>query len=490
MSAAIDRLQQVGTLIPSNGQFSVQNELSDAFTTMRALRESQWRDLGRSVDEYLGSAAGLRGHHLETAAAAVLEAAGALIMGGGDAAGGTLGFSDETGPLRSRLRRRMRTLAAALTASRVPDGDVDKHLRELARLLSNSEIGKILMAGELFVTLVSLRTTEFERALGARGGVELVLDASVAIPMLAGLLYEPAQPRFSAAAVRIYDLARSRKIPLTLPRVYLEEAASHLIQAYDRYRSLLGRDDDLRYSTNAFVAHYADLTTRGELKTGFRSYVDSMGFQPREKSFTARRDEVMAVMLTHFRRYGIAVHDFEPANADALRTAQEAVTFTAHEERLNRSGRLLEHDARTIAGLMGLEGKDDVGRIFCTWDRLHLSLRSATGRAHWQALDPVMLRDVLVLTRSGPIGEIYGTVNLAVELSEDEGERGAAVLDALVRLEEDAMHDAEVLRLATDFKSAYMQALRDDAAPEDLAAAWTAWKGGSRELVRQERLPV
>jgi hypothetical protein len=75
-------------------------------------------------------------------------------------------------------------------------------------------------------------------------------------------------------------------------------------------------------------------------------------------------------------------------------------------------------------------------------------------------------------------------------LSEAEGERGAAVLDGLVRIEGEDLHDAERLRLASLFKDAYMQARRDGAAPEDMASAWTAWKGDSRDLLQQSRLPV
>jgi hypothetical protein len=490
VSSAVDRLQQDGRVMHgSDGLLSAAPEIADAFKTMRAVRESQWRDLAREVDGYLGTSAGLSGKGLERASTAVLESAGALVLGSAGPTGAAISMTDEYGPLRSQLRTRMRELATALSAARVGERALDKHLRELARMVSNSDIGRLLMAGELFVALASLRTTQFERAFGARGGLEIVLDASVAIPMLAGLLYEPGSQRFSAAAVRIYDQAYSRGIPLRLPRVYLEEAASHLIQAYDRYRPLLG-DEDLRYSTNAFVAHFADLSQRSAFKGSFERYVKALGYLPRERSFIERRDTVMAEMLPLFRRYDIHIVDFEVEGLTTRQFAQKAVTFTAKELHLSRFGRLLEHDAKAIAYFMSREGVDDVGRIFCTWDSLHLRLRSKEGRAQWQALNPVMLGDVLVLTRTGRDGELLSTIDIAMELSELEGARGAAVLDALVRIEGDDLHDAERLRLASMFKDAYMQAQRDGASPEQLASAWTAWKGGSRDLLQQSRLPV
>ncbi len=174
VSSAIDRLQQDGRVIREDDALSASAELVDGFRTMRTVREAQWRALARDIEGYLGEGAGLAGNHLERATAAVLEAAGALVMGVATSAGMAISLAEDTGPLRMQLRRRMRSLAAALTAAHVPEMDLDTHLRELARLVSNSDVGRLLMAGELFVVLASLRTSQFERALGARQGVEIV----------------------------------------------------------------------------------------------------------------------------------------------------------------------------------------------------------------------------------------------------------------------------------------------------------------------------
>ncbi len=129
-------------------------------------------------------------------------------------------------------------------------------------------------------------------------------------------------------------------------------------------------------------------------------------------------------------------------------------------------------------------------RIFCTWDKLHLQLHTESGRAQWQPLDPPMLGDVLILTRPGEGEHLMTTVDLAMELDQEEGQRGAAVLDTLVRIEQGKLHDAELVRMVHDFRDAYMQALRDNAEPEDTAEAWSAWKSGNRDLLRQPELPL
>jgi hypothetical protein len=393
-------------------------------------------------------------------------------------------------PVRQQLRRRTKEIGAALLAAGVPERQLDTHLRGLAALISNSDIGVVLMAGELFVNLVSLNTTHLERALGATGGSNIYLDASVAIPMLAGLLYKPARQRFSLAAMRVYELARRRGIPLLLPRPYLEEAASHLLSAVELYEPVLGEDPDLAYSTNAYVAHYTDLVSRGLVQATFRQFAEGLGYAAGARSRDRQRDALMERQARLFGRYGITVVDLTPSSRDTLAYAQEAVTFTAHERGLQRTGVVLSHDASVIAYFMDSQFEADVARFFCTWDRLHLHLETHEGRVRWQALTPPTLVDLLLLTRPEASGELLTTSNLAMELGDEHLERGAAVWDGLVRIERDELHDADRITLAKQFKDAWMAAVRDDTAPEDFAAAWAEWKGGGRELARQSSLPV
>lgn len=485
VTAAIDRLTQDRRVEQRPQGLRVPDEVSHDFRTMRVLREKQWRDLGSRVEDYLADA-GLLGSAFEAAHTAVMEAAGALFIAEAASAGATLGMSEDTGPLRAGWRRRLKGVSAALSAAGLSE-TLDRDLAALCQIVSNSGIGRSLMAGELFRSLVSMRSDEFQKALGVRGEVEIYLDASVVIPMLAALLYEPASQRFSQAAVGVYDLSRGRQISLYLPTVYLEEAASHLVEAYDRYAPLIGRDTDLRFSTNAFVAHYADLRHRDRTRIDFSRYAASLGYDRRNGEFRQRRDRVMGKMRPLLRQYGIEVIRLDKAGTQARTEAQRAVTFTANELNLVRTGRLLDHDAATIAHFVETDADSDRGRLFCTWDRLHLRLRSEEGKTRWQALDPAMLGDVLVLSRGvGEDEELRATTNVAMELTEEEGERGASVLDGLVRIEREAFHDAELMRVAVEFKESYLRALKADSKPDDLSTAWATWKGGDESLRRSD----
>jgi hypothetical protein len=489
VSSAADRMLQQQRLHFLNGRFTVDRDVVESFRVMRALRERQWKDLSGAVDTYLGGV-GLMGSKLQRASSAVMTRAGALMMRSASAASASIGISQDPAPIRLQLRKRLKEVTVELISAGVPEETVDRHVREIARLVANSELGHILMAGELFVSLAAMQTNQFERAFGANGGSEIYLDASVAIPMIAALMYEPADTRFSEDAVRVFDLAERRGIPLMLPKVYLEEAASHSLEAFDRYQPLLGTDADLTFSTNAYVAHFSDLVARGVLRGDFKSYAENLGYTHRTSTYRRHVDAVGDNLSAIFAQYNIRVVELPSPKSSVRREAEEAITYTANERGVVRHGRLLAHDASVIAQFMEIEKRTDIVRMFCTWDRLHLLLHNRDGRAKWQPLDPPMLGDVLILTRPDEGEELLTTVDVALDLDETEAERGAAILDTLVRIERGNLHDAELRKMLHDFKTAYLQALRDHAEPEGAAEAWSAWKSGDRRLVRQPELPL
>ncbi|HUN77797.1 MAG TPA: hypothetical protein VMU32_02635 [Solirubrobacteraceae bacterium] len=489
ITSAVDRMLQKQRLQSSSTGLVATNSVLEDFRMLRVLRERQWRTLEREITHYLGEL-GLLGAELERISQSVLASAGALFMLSASATANAVGTGTDPAPIRNQLKARLKYLTNELMNTRLPEELIMPAVRRLAELVSNSEIGSVLMAGELFVSLVSISTNQLERAFGVDGGAEIHLDASVAIPMLLGLLYQGVTSRYSAAAVRVYKLAETRDIPLRLPSQYLEESAGHLVEAVEWYAPLLGTDPDLCYSQNAYVAHFSQLVARGSISGDFGRYAQSLGYV-RRNGAPERRVRAVAVELgTRFSRYGIRPSDLPSAPEEVRREAEEAVSFTVNELGITRRGRLLEHDAAVIAQLMEAENSGELVRIFCTWDKLHLRLTTAEGRARWQPLDPVMLGDLLVLTQGDARQPLLTTVDLAIELDEEEGKRGAAVLDGLVRIEKENMHDAQLMGLVADFKNAYLQNLRDTTEPEDLAEAWTAWKEGNRDLLGQSRLPL
>lgn len=478
IGSRIDRMLQTGQLRQAGNTLEVPEEIVEAHKSARIVRGRQWRKLQDEIMAELVEA-GLTGKKLEQASATISDAAGALMMAAATSASAALAAGGEVGPARRQIRAQLSRLERDFARTGMESDDAQQLVTRLAEIISRSDIGQTLLAGHLFLSLISMEHSDLLKALGGHDRLEIFLDASVAIPMLASVLYEPHKERSFQMTHYAFEQARKYDAELSLPQDYLEESASHLLDAYDNYRPLLDEDNDLRFSQNAFVAHYVALRSEGKYDKPFVDYAASFGLRPSqgaERSFRVERDWIMDRMRTLFSRYGVKVVQARTVPGQAMRAAQEAISFTSKELELERSGRLLQHDARAVADISSRAAAGDHAVMFCTWDRLHLRLRTAGGAVEWHAVDPSMLGDLFALLSDEEDAPIGGAVEVAMELGEEEAARGAEVWDELVDIEQSKFYDAELLKRAQDFKAAYVERCRQGEAPEPLGTAWERWK--------------
>lgn len=477
VAVEIDRMLQKRDVRINDGVLVAAPHLVDAHKASRTIRNYQWQQLRKAVESRLG-ASGLTGRRLEKASAAVNNAAGALMMNAASVAAKAMEYAGDVGPAKTQVRRQLQRVERALITEGIEPGKAPTLVAELAEQIATSELGQTLLAGDLFLSLLAMDSTAFLNALGGHEELEVFLDASVAIPMLASLLYEPHDEHFFRAAHFVYEQAATNGFRLSLPLDYLEEAASHLLDAFDRYQPLLD-DPDLRFSKNAFVAHYLALKYEHKYDGSFMTYVQSFGLRASDgktRDFAAERNWIMGRMRTLFGRYGISVAEPGQVARQALGAAQEAIAYTARELGLDRSGLLLAHDARAVADISARAAAGQHAVIFCTWDRLHLRLRTAGGAVEWNALTPAMLADLFALLGSSEDELVVGATDIALEFGDAEARRGAEIWDELVRIEQAPFYDAELLRQAQAFKSSYVDSQRLAELREPLATAWTNWK--------------
>ena len=388
----------------------------------------------------------------------------------------------DSGPAKGQIRAQLSRLERSLAHSGLMEDQAAATITTLTETISASDIGQTLLAGHLYVSIASMEPSALLKALGGHLRLEIFLDASVAIPMMASLLYEPHDAHDFRSAHYAYEQARKYGTELMLPRDYLEEAASHLLSAYEKYRPLVEAGVDLRFSNNAFVAHYDTLRYLGKCTESFDEYVANFGLRLSSgatRDFKSERDWIMGRMESLFRQYEIRVAPSKSLPPPIVRAAQDAVSFTSKELELDRPSHLLEHDAHAIAEVLARSAAGEAAILFCSWDRLHLQLQTSGGFVDWNAVDPAMLGDLFALVSDQDDEPVGGAVEVALEMGDDEARRGAQIWDQLVSIENDRFYDAELLRRAKGFVGGYIQRGRSDGPPKSLSRAWTEWRQGS-----------
>mgnify|MGYP000651326613 CR=1 FL=1 len=474
--STVDRMMQRGELITSNKLLGLNVQLTEATTSMNILRDEQWNRLYTKVSEFLteknGSA--LSGEQVGS----IMDRLGALIMDAGDTTEANAFRSNAKTFVHSQLRKRLRELHSTLDAIGFPEGSIrDNALEELVSLVSRSPLGEHIVAGELFMSMRHAKLPELIQALGAKREVEVLLDASVAIPILSGCLYEPSQNRYFLGAEHGYNQLVNLNIHPYLPIDYLEEVTAHLIDAYRYYRSVVDTEPDLTASTNAFVAHYVSLQNEGN-SISFEDYLAGFEFTPKIGSmqFFSARDILIPRLQRLFGRYGIESKPLSNISQRARKSAQIAITYALEEREETRPSVLLKHDARTIAYLNENSKTNETARIFCTWDNLHFAVTRREDSL-WDVFDPSVLGDILSLvSEEDSTHRMLSPVILAKSITNRTAQRGARVWDVLVGIEKDNMHDAKILSMAREFKEHFLSNTNQGLGKKDIQERWLRWK--------------
>ncbi|HYD40077.1 MAG TPA: hypothetical protein VEB43_04555 [Anaeromyxobacter sp.] len=410
---------------------------------------------------------------------AVVEHLGSIVMAQAQMESGALAKDLPRSELQARVRERLHSLNTVLDGYGFRTATRGEDIKVLTRIAMQSSFGKELLAGEIFLSLTRLGTAQFVEAAASAREFKVVLDASVAMPVLCAQLHGTADQRFFLAAQHLLEQAKVHRIPLAVPEPYLEECASHLLTAARDYLPLIEQDADLRGSKNAYVAHFKLLNPEGTKKQ-FWKYLASFGLTANIEPDRRGRNRLMGELSRILRQYGIRVTAGRPP-PDLRKEAEEALThavndLSRHGDPIHREPVLIRHDA-TVVALLNREAIDSAGAsVYCSWDRLLFHVREHGG-ASFDVMDPAALGDMMSLALASEAEtQLLGPTVLAMQMSDEEVERGAAVWDTLASIESGRLTDGELLQKAREFKEEFLASHARRADRKTIQEAWLRWK--------------
>jgi hypothetical protein len=456
----LDRLRGHGRVLGPNGMVTL---AEDERATMEALRTLRHREEAALRDD-------LRAHVEEAGLGSPDEVLELLMRGLGALMVVHIGAPQALEDLHAPVRR----LRRELQAFGLPEGDRgDRFVERAIEIARSSELGQSVAVGSVYQALTRLDRHALVRALDAHS-VALVLDASVAIPMLCVLFHGNVRQRFFIVAEELYRRSQRAGIMLQLPEVWLEEMASHLLKARD-YAAIVG-DDDLRQSTNAYVAYFA-AARRSRGANELDTYLEEFGLTDTLRrragvDWVGARRELEGFLRNQLAHYGVTVVP-TPAAKRHLDRAEQDWAWACHQLDIERRKPVLaRHDRQVLAWLSGATEQDPThAPLIVTWDRVLRRARPES--APGGALDPLATSELL----SFVVGEREPGMTarfVSLELTEAEAEQGSSILDALVSLEHEALSDAAVVQKARAFKQAF---LGNQEVHSSVAALEQAWRG-------------
>jgi Restriction endonuclease len=296
---------------------------------------------------------------------------------------------------------------------------------ELNEVVSNlSTVTKFGYIGTID-KVFSTNTFDIFRAMGGSADIKIVLDTSVALPLVFSLEFGARISGYSSASFGMKGVADSHGFPMLLPRPYLNEMASHGFRALEFVESYKIFEPELRgvmrSSPNAFVSHYAAISERahdrGDKILGFSQFLEHFGVRSGSTIGNAER-VIQGILESH----QISV-DWDGRFDGDLR--QEIA-----DKKKNYPEVLIRHDAAVCTHIRNDIGS---GHIFATWDRILIDLLQGTLRIY--AESPGRIVDWLSFTQGIESG-IDGSLEMMSALAiVDEG-AASRVAEKLLQISE------------------------------------------------------
>jgi len=204
--------------------------------------------------------------------------------------------------------------------------------------------------------------------------LDIIVDTNVALPYLLARLFVPTKDRYSDAIVTSLNSLIEKGCSVSVPEDYLGECAGHLWSARNFKDIVEGYEDVLKYSENAFVAHYCQMHEM-EVEScpeSFEAYLSMIhkGIWGSNNEWSTLRSSYVRTVKTHFTEAGISSFpEYRDEKDEQLKKRLET-EYAYQMEARNREGRkgLMNHDIRVLMHL--IDGSTNNTEIFVTIDKV------------------------------------------------------------------------------------------------------------------------
>jgi Restriction endonuclease len=267
----------------------------------------------------------------------------------------------------------------------IAENGLNSKRQAIYKALSECSIAKHFQYSNTIVNIFETNTFDIYRALGGRNKIELVLDTSVALPMLFGLEFQVTTSRYSVAATTLLEVCRSHELSIMVPRPYVNEMAAHGLKAIEFLNIYEVLPEDmkaiLRGSGNAFLSHFSHIRLAmdeaGSTLT-LEEFLQTFGLR-KDVSIRNVENRIASLLETHGVRIGF---DGRYDHDVRRQIAEKKSTY--------ESKHVLDHDAAVCTHLIG---QSEIGFIFATWDKVLIDFVQNLARVY--ADSPARVTDFL-----------------------------------------------------------------------------------------------
>jgi len=472
LRAAVDRLQQSGEIVRDKRPFELSRDMAEHYRSTHELVSADRRAYQEALRKRLASFLP-RGVSVDSAVAQVEEFLGTLVRRYADYQVALLQDSAKAHDIRENYVAQIHRIESAMHGAGVPYPRLRECIEKVNTVVEEHPVVTRLVAGDVFRRLVSCDKGTLLNAMGRARGIKAFLEPTVVIPLLCYKLFvDAAGNRHLRAARWLFERASALGISFVVPDVYVEECASHLLEA-GRYVNPLLRApvEEFAYSENAFVAFYSALKMQEARVPDYKDFLELFGFVV-GGDFDGRLARVAATIKRTLRTFDLTVENVSRYRCDARvrRVAEDDLSYIYKQRAIDKPRILIGHDTQVLAYMRDKADRGQDSILLATWDQT-LQEACRMDDYDWWCMDPLHAGDLMALVEPGGRGSLG--VDVALLFDDAHLKMAAAIWDQIVRIEKDNMYDSEVMRTAIKFKKEHLARQTSDAiAASRIANSW------------------
>ena len=246
---------------------------------------------------------------------------------------------------------------------------------KLYKQLSSLNIAKIQQYKNTLQYITKTTTYDIYRILQKNTKIKIILDTSVAMPMLFALELGGNNTKFVKTAKYLLELAKKHNFELIVPAPYINEFAGHGFSICDLpvYQEIVNNTDTILFdmlkgSQNAFISFYAYLENKDEFS--IIDFLEHFGIKLKERhkesSQTKAKNTIHDLLINHGINVVQLNHEID--NSESYTTIKDLVDERKSvNPNYNKSDFLIKNDANVCTYL---KQQTDNGYIFATWDNI------------------------------------------------------------------------------------------------------------------------
>lgn len=346
--------------------------------------------------------------------------------------------------------------------SKTTDETLNKIVLSILEVASSHPLIVKLTRASMYVALQGSNPVSSAKALGASrwSDFKVLIEPTMAIPLICSKLYTGKVNKYFDASISALARLKSLNIKAYIPPFYISECAGHLLQAR-KYNGLDLNENELKYSSNAFVSNYYALKTEGaKMPESFMDYLASYSpaikSEKNDKKTWAR--EIMTDIQSILNKSGIEFLKIPFYEQNETKEINIQYNYYLQDNNQKKAPYLINHDVWTLKFINDSIVENNEHWIILTYDR---SLIDFSTQEHFKGWTSTPLKFLSLSEATKPLSEtkFVSLLHTVATYSERTLSAGARILDKFVQYASTEMQNWEFKRDIEEFKSELIQSI-------------------------------